>query len=105
MLAGGKRAIAEGRPIAIFPEGTRVEPGTRPPLRPGFAGLYRAVGLPVVPVAVDSGTFFGKHLAKRSGTITFMFGEAIPAGLGREEIEARVHSAMNVLVSAPEASA
>lgn len=105
MLAGGKRAIAEGRPIAIFPEGTRVEPGTMPPLRPGFAGLYRAVGLPVVPVAVDSGTFFGKHLAKRPGTITFQFGEAIPPGLGREEIEQRVHAAMNVLTSAAQPGA
>ncbi|MEO6433046.1 MAG: lysophospholipid acyltransferase family protein [Sphingomicrobium sp.] len=105
MLAGGKRAIAEGRPIAIFPEGTRVEPNSTPPLRPGFAGLYRAVGLPVVPVAVDSGRVFGKVMPKRSGTITFQFGEMIPAGLGREEIETRVHAAMNALVSAAEAGA
>ena len=105
MLAGSKRAISEGRPIAIFPEGTRVAPGTAPPLRPGFAGLYRAVGLPVVPVAVDSGTFFGRFLAKRSGTITFRFGEPIPPGLGREEIETRVHAAMNALVSPAQARA
>lgn len=105
MLAGGRQAIAEGRPIAIFPEGTRVEPGTSPPLRPGFAGLYRAVGLPVVPVAVDSGTYFGKILPKRPGTITFKFGDMIPAGLGRKEIETRVHAAMNALVSTPQARA
>lgn len=103
MLAGGKMAIAQGRPIAIFPEGTRVEPGTTPPLRPGFAGLYRAVGLPVVPVACDSGTFFGKFMPKRPGTITFKFGEMIPVGLGRDEIETCVHAAMNALVSTPEA--
>lgn len=101
MLAGGLRAIREQRPIAIFPEGTRVEPNTRPPLRSGFAGLYRAIGLPVVPVAVDSGRYWGKSLAKCEGTITFLVGEAIPAGLGREELESRVHEAINRLVSAP----
>ena len=51
----GRKAVAGGRPVIIFPEGTRVPLGTRPPLRPGFAGLYRALGLPVVPIALDSG--------------------------------------------------
>lgn len=97
MLAGGKQAIAEGRAVCIFPEGTRVEAGTAPPLRPGFAGLYRALGLPVVPVAVDSGACFDKFLARRPGTIRFKVGETIPPGLGREEIEARVHAAINAL--------
>ena len=55
MVAEGKEAVASGRPVIIFPEGTRVRRGEKPPLRPGFAGLYRAIGLPVVPVAIDSG--------------------------------------------------
>jgi 1-acyl-sn-glycerol-3-phosphate acyltransferase len=97
MLAEGKRAIAQGRPVAIFPEGTRVPHGERPPLRPGFAGLYRALGLPVVPVAHDSGKLWGRGLVKRPGTIHFRVGEVIPAGLRRDEIEARVHAAINAL--------
>lgn len=102
MLAGGKQAIAEGRPIAIFPEGTRVEPNSRPELRPGFAGLYRAIGLPVVPIAVDSGRYWGRILAKRPGVVRFQVGEIIPAGLSRHEIEARVHESINRLTSASE---
>lgn len=97
MLAEGRRAIEQGRPVAIFPEGTRVPHGQRPALRPGFAGLYRALGLPVVPVAHDSGKLWGRGLVKRSGTIRFRVGETIPAGLKREEIEARVHTAINAL--------
>jgi len=97
MLSGGKAAIASGRPVVIYPEGTRVPVGTAPPLRPGFAGLYRALGLPVVPVALDSGHFWGKGLARRAGSVTFKVGEVIPAGLGREEVESRVYAAINAL--------
>jgi 1-acyl-sn-glycerol-3-phosphate acyltransferase len=83
--------------VLIYPEGTRVRPGEAPPLRPGFAGLYRALGLPVVPVAVDSGRLWPKGLLKRSGTIHFLIGETIPPGLKRDEIETRVHAAINAL--------
>src|SRR5215210_6402953 len=58
LLTDAKAAAATGRPIIIYPEGTRVAPGETPPLRAGFAGLYRALGLPVVPVAMDSGQLF-----------------------------------------------
>ena len=97
MLAGAKRALASGRPILIYPEGTRVPPGSTPPLRPGFAGLYRALGLPVVPIALDSGQVWPRGLIKQAGTITFRVGATIPPGLPREEIESRVHAAINAL--------
>lgn len=103
MLAEAQNARATGRPVIIYPEGTRVRPGEAPPLRPGFAGLYRALGLPVVPIALDSGRLWGRGLIKQSGTVTFRIGEIIPAGLKREEIEARVHQAINALEpSAPQ---
>jgi 1-acyl-sn-glycerol-3-phosphate acyltransferase len=105
MVAAGKEAVASGRPVMIFPEGTRVPPGEAPPLRPGFAGLYRALGLPVVPVAVDSGLLWGRGFVKRSGIVTFKVGEAVPPDLKREEIEARVHAGINALELAPEARA
>ena len=98
MLRAAKDAIRENRPILIFPEGTRVAPGEQPPLKSGFAGLYRQLRLPVVPVAIDSGLLCPRHgLLKRAGIITFRFGEVIPAGLSRAEAEARVHAEMNVL--------
>ena len=97
MMARGKQAVAEGRPVVIFPEGTRVHPGEQPELKPGFAGLYRALGLPVVPVALDSGRIWGRGLLKNRGTIHVRIGEVIPAGLKRPEIEARVHAAINAL--------
>ena len=99
MLAEGRKAVEQQRPVVIFPEGTRVPHGQRPELRPGFAGLYRALGLPVVPVAHDSGRLWGQGLVKRPGTIRFRVGEVIPAGLKRDEVEARVHAAINALNS------
>lgn len=98
MMSAAQAAIAQGRPIVIFPEGTRVTPGEQPPLQPGFAGLYRALRLPVVPVALDSGRLWPRRgFAKRPGVVTMRFGEPVPAGLPRAEVEARVHRAINLL--------
>jgi 1-acyl-sn-glycerol-3-phosphate acyltransferase len=98
MMRAAEAAIADDRAIVIFPEGTRVKPGEQPPLQPGFAGLYRALRLPVVPLALDSGRLWPAHgLVKRPGTVTMRFGEAIPAGLKRRDIEAAVHAAINLL--------
>ncbi|MFL6732454.1 MAG: lysophospholipid acyltransferase family protein [Sphingomicrobium sp.] len=105
LVEEGKRAVQAGRSVIIYPEGTRVRVGEMPELRSGFAALYRALGLPVVPVAVDSGVLWGRGLVHRSGTVTVKIGETIPAGLKREEIERRVHAAINALELGPEASA
>lgn len=105
MLAASSKVIAAGRSAVIFPEGTRVPVGSAPPLQPGFAGLYRALRLPVVPIAMDSGRLWGHGLIKRPGTITFRIGELIPPGLGRAEIEARVHAAINAFESGAQAGA
>ena len=101
LVARGQKAVAANRPVLIFPEGTRVPPGETPPLQAGFAGLYRALGLPVVPVAMDSGRLWGRGLVKHSGVVTFKVGETIPAGLKRAEIEERVHRAINAFELAP----
>lgn len=98
MLKAGEGATAEGRPILIFPEGTRVTPGEAPPLQPGFAGLYRSLGLPVVPVALDSGRLWPRRgFVKRPGLVRMRFGDPIPPGLPRKEVETRVHAAINAL--------
>jgi 1-acyl-sn-glycerol-3-phosphate acyltransferase len=105
MVAAGKEAIATGRPVIIYPEGTRVRVGETPEVKSGFAALYRALGLPVVPVAVNSGRLWGRGLVHHSGVVTFKVGETIPPGLRREEAETRVHAAINALELAPQASA
>jgi len=97
LVEEGKRAVAAGRPVLIYPEGTRVGVGETPELKAGFAALYRALGLSVVPVAVDSGRLWGRGLIHRAGTVTFKVGDSISPGLSRDEIEERVHAAINAL--------
>ncbi len=58
MVSAARGFVAEGRPLVIFPEGTRTPIGEHPPLQSGFAGLYKLIGMPVVPVACDSGRLY-----------------------------------------------
>ncbi|MFN4356983.1 lysophospholipid acyltransferase family protein [Sphingopyxis alaskensis] len=103
MLGAAKAALAKGRPLVLFAEGTRVPHGQAPQLRPGFAGMYRLLGVPVIPVAVDSGVAYPpRRWVKWPGTITYRIGETIPPGLPREEAEERVRAAINAL-NPPEA--
>lgn len=97
MMREATVARKAGRSVLIFPEGTRVLPGEHPPLKAGFAGLYRMLGMPTVPIACDSGRVWPRHGAKRAGVVTFRFGDVIAPGLPRAEIEALVHAAINVL--------
>jgi len=93
-----KRAIAAGKPICFFPEGTRVPHGETPQLRAGFAALYQILKLPVVPIAVNSGLVAPRHsFIKKPGIVRYQIGETIPPGLPRDEAEARAHAAINVL--------
>ena len=96
MIRAARAAVASGRPLVIFPEGTRVPHGEIRALQAGFAGLYKMLGMPVVPVAVDSGPPYHRKL-KRRRTITYRFGAEIEPGLPRAEIEERVLAAINVL--------
>jgi len=101
LMREAKTARKSGRSVILFPEGTRVKPGERPPLKSGFAGLYKMLDLPVVPIATDIGRLWPKNGLKRAGVATFRFGEPIPPGLPRAEIEARVYAAINALERHP----
>ena len=105
LVEEGKQATAAGRLVIIYPEGTRVRVGETPALKSGFAALYRALGLPVVPVATDSGVLWGRGLIHRSGVVRLKIGETVPAGLKRDEVERRVHAAINALELAAKACA
>jgi 1-acyl-sn-glycerol-3-phosphate acyltransferase len=61
LVKQAKAAVAEGRSIVIFPEGTRVTPGDSRPYQVGTAALYRQLGVPVVPIALNSGLFWGRR--------------------------------------------
>lgn len=97
MLRAAGAAKAAGRPVIIFPEGTRTAVGAAPELRSGLAGLYRALKLPLIPVALDSGRCWPRGFVKHAGTITVRFGAPIPPGLERDEVERCVHAAINAL--------
>lgn len=97
MMRDAVAARKAGRSVLIFPEGTRVAPGEQPPLKAGFAGLYRMLAMPTVPIACDSARVWPRRGAKRAGVVTFRFGDVIAPGLPRAEIEARVHAAINAL--------
>jgi 1-acyl-sn-glycerol-3-phosphate acyltransferase len=91
MVREASAAAAEGSQIIIFPEGTRTVPGQRVPYLPGVVALGAAVGRPIVPVATDSGMFWGKRaFAKRPGTLTVAILPPLPQGLPRAALLARM---------------
>lgn len=95
LLAGGVRAAAEGRKIIIFPEGTRTAVGAAPDYQPGVYALYRRLGLPLVPVAVNSGLFWGRrHFTKRPGRIVVEILPPIPPGGERRAVMAALETAI-----------
>jgi 1-acyl-sn-glycerol-3-phosphate acyltransferase len=78
--------MAQGRDVLIFPEGTRRAPGAPPAYQPGIALLYGELGMPCVPVALNSGVFWPRRsIRRRPGTIVVEFLEPIPPGLPRRE--------------------
>lgn len=104
MVRDANRAFAEGRQIIIFPEGTRVAPGVHKPYQPGIAALYGQLNVPVVPVALNSGLYWGRQAwTKKPGRILIEYLPAIPPGLDRKafmaELEARLEPASRKLLT------
>lgn len=98
LLRAAERARTEARQIIIFPQGTRVAPGAAAPYQPGVAALYARLGLPVVPVALNSGLFWPRRsFLKTPGRITVEILEPIAPGLPKAafmaELERRIESA------------
>ena len=105
LVRQAKQTLAEGRSILIFPEGTRVAIGAEKPYQVGTAALYRQLGVPVVPVALNSGVFWGRRkFIKWPGVIDVEVLPAIPPGLDRETfmttLRARIEEATDRLVKA-----
>jgi 1-acyl-sn-glycerol-3-phosphate acyltransferase len=82
LSARAREEIDKGREIIIFPEGTRRAPGAPPDYQTGIALLYRTLGVPVVPVALNSGVFWPRRsFLRHPGRIVIEFLPAIPPGL------------------------
>lgn len=95
MVAAAKQVAAQGRPMVIFPEGTRVAPEQHVPYQPGVAALYGQLEVPVVPVALNSGLYWRRNsFWKLPGAITLEFLPPIPPGLQRKDFLARLEQAI-----------
>jgi 1-acyl-sn-glycerol-3-phosphate acyltransferase len=93
MLEDARQAVSRGCRIIIFPEGTRKAPLAPPDYRYGVVKMYVSLGVPVVPVALNSGLFWGrKSLVLWPGTAKARFLPAIPPGLPADEFLARLIS-------------
>jgi len=107
MVAACKAAVAQNRPIVIFPEGTRSAVGAQVRYQSGVAALYSALDVPLVPVAVNSGLFWGRRaFRKRPGRIVVEILPPIAPGGERRatlaELEARIEGATARLVAEAE---
>ncbi|MBV9078026.1 MAG: 1-acyl-sn-glycerol-3-phosphate acyltransferase [Methylobacteriaceae bacterium] len=97
------QAVRDGRQILIFPEGTRRSAGAEPAYRNGIAHLYRQLGVPCLPVALNSGAFWPRRsFLRRPGTIVVEILPPIQPGLEREafmrELQDRIETATNRLL-------
>jgi 1-acyl-sn-glycerol-3-phosphate acyltransferase len=91
MLTDAKAALARGCRIIIFPEGTRKAPLADPDYRQGIVRMYLAAGVPVVPVALNSGLYWGRNsLVMWPGTARAKVLPAIQPGLTAEAFLARL---------------
>ncbi len=103
LVRAAREVHADGLDIVMFPEGTRTPPGKRQPYQPGIAAVYRDLDVQVVPVALNSGVFWGRRkLFKRPGCITVRFLPPIAPGLRRQDfmatLEDRIETATDALV-------
>jgi 1-acyl-sn-glycerol-3-phosphate acyltransferase len=86
MLREARKRIEDGREIIIFPEGTRRVPGAPPDYKTGIVLLYDGLGVPCLPVALNSGLFWPRRsVIRRPGTIIVEILDPIPPGLPKAE--------------------
>lgn len=107
IIEGAQRMVTQGRPVIIFPQGTRVHVGTSSADKPYKAGIVKmraATNLPVIPMALNSGLFWPRNgFIKRPGKVVFEFLPPVPEALDDKaalaDIESRVESASALLMA------
>jgi 1-acyl-sn-glycerol-3-phosphate acyltransferase len=102
VLEDGQKWLARGRCVVVFPEGTRVAPGTRHRYGVGGALLAERAGAPVVPIAHNAGVFWRRReFRKHPGTIDLVIGEAFSTeGMTAAEINRRAEDWIETQVAA-----
>ncbi len=104
LIRDARDRASQGRQILIFPEGTRRMPGAAPDYKPGVVALYEGLGLPCVPLALNSGLYWPRRQFRRyPGTIIVEILEPLPPGLPRatfkRELEHRIETASRRLLA------
>ena len=93
MLREARLRLDENREILVFPEGTRRLPGAPPDYKSGVVMMYDKLGVPCVPLALNSGLFWPRNSQLRQpGTIIVEFLPALPAGVPRKEFSRRIEA-------------
>ena len=91
MMEDARAALRLGCRIIIFPEGTRKAPLADPDYRQGIARMYEALDVPVVPVALNSGLYWGRNsLVMWPGIARAKFLPPILPGLSARDFAARL---------------
>lgn len=103
IVRGAREAVAQGRQVVIFPEGTRQPLDAAPDYKPGIAAMYKDLGIPVTPVALNTGLVWKpKGVMRTPGTVTFKILPPIPPGLSRDdfmrELEGAIESESQALL-------
>lgn len=80
------KRIMNGMTLVIFPEGTRVAPHQKIPLKHGLLFLASQLKLPIMPVGVDTGLYWPKRGKIKSGTANIYFEPELPSSASVEEI-------------------
>ena len=95
MIRDARERATAGREIVIFPEGTRTMPGAPPDYKSGYVALYEGLGVPAVPLALNSGLYWPRRSFLRyPGTIIVEFLDPLPPGLPRVEFRQRIETAI-----------
>jgi len=103
MMKGIERNSGDASQLVIYPQGTRVPPGTFKPYKVGAAVICERMGKPCIPVATNAGVFWPKRgLLRHPGVVVFEYLEPMPKGLKLEvftkELETRIETASNKLM-------
>ncbi|WP_300068694.1 lysophospholipid acyltransferase family protein [uncultured Ruegeria sp.] len=91
MVKDVAKEFAEPGQLVIYPQGTRVAPGSYKPYKVGTAVLYEGLGFPCVPVATNAGVFWPRTgIMRKPGLAIVDFLEPIESGVQRDEFLVRL---------------